>query len=80
MHQPITPMSAPVVDTMGAGDSTLSSVTASLSAARASGALPETVDQWQALLERAMGVAAATCRTRGALLQLPDAAPAATPA
>ncbi|MBF4636072.1 hypothetical protein ITJ38_16810 [Agreia pratensis] len=73
VHQPITLMSEPVVDTMGAGDATLASVAASLVEARESGELPQTGDEWQAVLERAMAVAAATCRTRGALLQLPSA-------
>ncbi|WP_280522089.1 PfkB family carbohydrate kinase [Agreia bicolorata] len=76
VQQPITLMSEPVIDTMGAGDATLASVAASLVEARAQGGLPETGDEWQAVLERAMAVAAATCRTRGALLQL--APPAAS--
>jgi fructokinase len=74
VHRPITLMSEPVVDTMGAGDSTLASVAASLVEASSRGRLPETGDEWQAVLEKAMAVAAATCRTRGALLQLPPIA------
>jgi fructokinase len=74
VHEPITLMSAPVVDTMGAGDATLSSVAASLFEAIAAGGLPHTADDWQSVLRRAMAVAAATCRVKGALLQLPTAA------
>jgi fructokinase len=72
IHEPITPLDTPVVDTMGAGDATLASVTASL----LEGA-PATAGDWQAVLARAMAVAAATCRSEGALLRLPEPSPAA---
>jgi fructokinase len=74
VHEPITLMSEPVVDTMGAGDATLSSVAASLFEAVTDGALPDSVEEWQSVLHRAMAVAAATCRVKGALLQLPTVA------
>ncbi len=55
---------APVVDTIGAGDSVLASLTASVVAGDHEGG-------WAGPLERAMAVAAATTRTAGGLLQLP---------
>ncbi|QUW18661.1 PfkB family carbohydrate kinase [Agrococcus sp. Marseille-Q4369] len=55
-------LAAPIVDTIGAGDSVLASLTASVvSGARG----------WAGPLERAMAVAAATTRSAGGLLQLP---------
>lgn len=57
-----------VVDTMGAGDS----MTATFAAGIAS-ALPRTAAEWDALLVRALGVAAATVRREGALLRTPEA-------
>lgn len=58
----------PVIDTMGAGDAVLASAVASLLGGR-----PSEERDWAALLERAMDVAAATCRFEGALLRLPSA-------
>ncbi|WP_374008358.1 PfkB family carbohydrate kinase [Leifsonia sp. LS-T14] len=68
VHRPIHPMAAPVVDTMGAGDATLASVTATL----IRDGLPEAPEQAARLLDTAMAIAAATCRAPGALLRLPE--------
>ncbi|MFC0678543.1 PfkB family carbohydrate kinase [Lysobacter korlensis] len=64
---PIAALPDEVVDTMGAGDSVLATVSARLAAI---GAAP-TEAQWAALLDEAMRVAAATCREPGALLRMP---------
>jgi fructokinase len=63
---PIAAMDGDIIDTMGAGDATLASVTASLLA------LPRHPSdaEWAIVLDRAMLVAAATCRVTGATLQL----------
>ncbi|MCW2165424.1 fructokinase [Microbacterium hydrothermale] len=55
-----------IVDTMGGGDAVLAT-TAALVRDR----LPETAQEWDAVLSRAMDVAAATCRHEGALLRTP---------
>lgn len=55
-----------IVDTMGGGDAVLAT-TAALVRDR----LPETAQEWDAVLTRAMDVAAATCRQEGALLRTP---------
>jgi fructokinase len=54
----------PIVDTIGAGDSVLASLAASVLAGDHAGG-------WAGPLERAMAVAAATTRAAGGLLQLP---------
>lgn len=64
---PIANLPGPIVDTVGAGDATLAAVAAGL-AERAPGADAE----WQALLDRAMQIAAATCRAEGGLLRSPE--------
>ncbi|MCC4909093.1 PfkB family carbohydrate kinase [Microbacterium sp. cx-59] len=66
--RPIAAAPGPIVDTMGAGDAVLSSAVATLLAEH-----PASAAEWAALLERAMDVAAATCRFEGALLRLPSA-------
>lgn len=71
---PISALPGPVIDTMGAGDATLSSLIADLVRAGA----PSSAEGWQRALERAMDVAAATCRAEGALLRQP-AEPGASP-
>ena len=53
---------------MGAGDAAF----ASAIVAAASTDLQPTKTQWRAALQRAMDVAAATCRFEGALLRLPE--------
>lgn len=67
LSAPIATLAGPIVDTVGAGDATLSAVAAGLVGARPSGA-----DEWQLLLDRAMDVAAATCRSEGGLLRTPE--------
>ena len=61
---PATPLSAPVVDTMGAGDATLASVIAFILVQ----GVPSDTEAWRACLDRAMAVAAATCRSAGGAL------------
>src|SRR5690606_16117848 len=56
-----------IVDTVGAGDATLAAVSAGLITAP-----PGDGEQWQHLLDRAMDVAAATCRAEGGLLRTPE--------
>lgn len=60
---PISVLPGPIVDTVGAGDATLAAVAAGL----VSGESDATV-----LLQRAMDVAAATCRAEGGLLRTPE--------
>lgn len=57
-----------IVDTMGAGDASLASVVADVVRA----GRPTDADAWSRVLDRAMLVAAATCRAEGALLRTPD--------
>ncbi|WP_091230639.1 PfkB family carbohydrate kinase [Microbacterium sp. 3J1] len=64
---PVSALPGRVVDTVGAGDATLAAVASGL-VERA----PSDVDGWQLLLERAMDVAAATCRAEGGLLRTPE--------
>jgi len=64
---PIATLPGPIVDTMGAGDATLASSVATV----ASSGLPADAGAARAMLDQAMMIAAATCRTEGALLQLP---------
>ncbi len=64
---PIAQLPGPIVDTVGAGDATLSAVAEGLVGSR-----PDTAGQWQGLLDRAMDVAAATCRAEGGLLRTPE--------
>lgn len=66
-HADIAALPGPVIDTMGAGDSVLATVTAGISR----GGIPATPHAWTALLTEAMRVAAATCRQEGALLRRP---------
>jgi len=64
---PIAALPGPIVDTVGAGDATLAAVVAGLAEGD-----PTTDAGWQALLDRAMAVAAATCRAEGGLLRTPE--------
>lgn len=64
---PIASLPGRVVDTVGAGDATLAAVAAGL----VDGAPADSV-RWQELLDRAMRVAAATCRAEGGLLRTPE--------
>ena len=63
----VPPLEEPIADTVGAGDSVLASLTASVVAGDHEGG-------WAGPLERAMAVAAATTRAAGGLLQLPGSA------
>lgn len=64
---PISALPGPIIDTVGAGDATLAAVAAGLVRAA-----PTEQDEWRALLERAMDIAAATCRAEGGLLRTPE--------
>ncbi|OCG74793.1 PfkB family carbohydrate kinase [Microbacterium sediminis] len=61
--RPVAELPGPIVDTMGAGDAMFATVVAALAA--------DPSPDWPALLDRALLIAAATCRAEGALLQLP---------
>ena len=63
--EPIASLAGPIVDSMGAGDATLASVIRSILV----DGFPADGSAWHAVLERAMRVAAATCRSEGALLR-----------
>lgn len=63
----ISVLPGPIVDTVGAGDATLSAVAEGLVGGR-----PEAAEEWQRLLGRAMDIAAATCRAEGGLLRTPE--------
>ncbi|WP_243229975.1 PfkB family carbohydrate kinase [Microbacterium sp. CIAB417] len=64
---PIAALPGRVIDTVGAGDATLAAVAAGLVHG-----IPDGTDEWRELLERAMAVAAATCRSEGGLLRTPE--------
>ncbi|MEN2738254.1 PfkB family carbohydrate kinase [Microbacterium sp. X-17] len=68
VSRPIASVPGRVVDTTGAGDAVLASVVATLRTDP-----PADAAAWAAALDRAMGIAAATCRFEGALLRLPSA-------
>jgi fructokinase len=67
VRAPIATLPGPIVDTVGAGDATLAAVAAGLATSVVDGAA-----SWQELLDRAMAVAAATCRAEGGLLRTPE--------
>jgi fructokinase len=64
---PIAHLPGRIVDTMGAGDATLSATVARL----ATDGDPTDAAQWGLVLDHAMQIAAATCRFEGALLRTP---------
>ena len=64
---PISDLPGRVIDTVGAGDATLAAVASGLVSTA-----PEALDDWRALLQRAMDIAAATCRAEGGLLRTPE--------
>jgi fructokinase len=66
--RPVSSLAGRIVDTMGAGDAAFATAVAGLLEGT-----PADADAWGELLERAMDVAAATCRFEGALLRLPSA-------
>lgn len=68
VHADIVALPGPIVDTMGAGDATLSAVVHDI----AQRGLPQTTDAWTAALDDAMTIAAATVRHEGALLRVPQ--------
>ncbi|HSC72955.1 MAG TPA: PfkB family carbohydrate kinase, partial [Gaiellaceae bacterium] len=70
--RPISALPGRIVDTMGAGDAAFASAIATLCHADV-GLDTWTADEWGAALQRAMDIAAATCRFEGALLRLPSA-------
>lgn len=65
--RPVSDLPGRIVDTMGAGDAAFAAAVAALY-----DGWPADEDAWGAALERAMDVAAATCRFEGALLRLPE--------
>lgn len=67
VRAPIASLPGRIVDTVGAGDATLAAVAAGVVADA-----PASAQEWQALLDRAMLVAAATCRAEGGLLRTPE--------
>jgi len=67
VSRPIADLPGRIVDTMGGGDAVLAT-TAALVRDR----LPADAREWDAVLSRAMDVAAATCRHEGALLRTPE--------
>ena len=69
IHEPITNLPGPVIDTMGAGDASFSAVLAEISRS----GLPTDPRLSAAMLRSAMRTAAATCRVEGALLRTPEA-------
>ncbi|WP_417554652.1 carbohydrate kinase family protein [Microbacterium sp.] len=64
---PIAALPGPIVDTVGAGDATLAAVAEGLVDGH-----PSSAGEWRRLLERAMLIAAATCRAEGGLLRTPE--------
>jgi sugar/nucleoside kinase (ribokinase family) len=69
VSEPIASLPGVVVDTMGGGDATLASSVQSFLTA----GIPTDAAGWQHLLANAMRIAAATCRSEGALLRVPPA-------
>lgn len=65
--RPVSDLPGRIVDTMGAGDAAFAATVASLWEG-----VPGGEDAWGEVLERAMDIAAATCRFEGALLRLPE--------
>jgi fructokinase len=71
VHADIIALPGPIVDTMGAGDATLSAVVHHV----AQHGVPQTTDAWTTALDEAMTIAAETVRHEGALLRVPQAEP-----
>ena len=71
VHADIVDLAGPIVDTMGAGDATLSAVVHHV----ALHGVPQTSDAWAETLHEAMTIAAATVRHEGALLRVPSTEP-----
>ncbi|WJL96408.1 PfkB family carbohydrate kinase [Microbacterium sp. ET2] len=66
--RPISDLPGRVIDTMGAGDAAFATVIAAII-----DGVPADSEAWGDALQKAMDVAAATCRFEGALLRLPSA-------
>jgi fructokinase len=66
---PVAELPGPIVDTIGAGDATLAALTDALLHGDRDGGGDALF--WDAALQNAMIIAAATCRSKGPLLQLP---------
>ena len=69
--RPVSDLPGRIVDTMGAGDATLSAVVHHI----ARHGVPQSTDAWTAALHEAMTIAAATVRHEGALLRVPRPEP-----
>jgi fructokinase len=69
VHAGIVALPGPIVDTMGAGDATLSAIVDHISR----NGMPGTAGAWAAALDEAMTIAAETVRHEGALLRVPHA-------
>ena len=67
MTRPVAHLPGRIVDTMGAGDAAFAAAVAALVEG-----VPAGEAAWSAAMQRAMDVAAATCRFEGALLRLPE--------
>ncbi|MCD2440731.1 PfkB family carbohydrate kinase [Agromyces sp. SYSU K20354] len=67
VREDIVELPGPIIDTMGAGDATLSAVVHHI----AVHGVPRSTDAWSATLREAMTIAAATVRHEGALLRVP---------
>lgn len=67
VHAGIASLPGPVIDTMGAGDATLSAVAHHIG----HGGMPVDEASWSVALDAAMTIAAATVRHEGALLRVP---------
>jgi fructokinase len=67
VHAGIVALPGPIVDTMGAGDATLSAIVDHISR----NGMPGTAGAWAAALDEAMTIAAETVRHEGALLRVP---------
>ncbi|MFE6253910.1 carbohydrate kinase family protein [Agromyces sp. NPDC057865] len=68
VHADIVALPGAVIDTMGAGDATLSAIVHHI----ATQGVPQKADAWAATLGEAMTIAAATVRHEGALLRVPN--------
>ena len=71
VHADIVALPGPIVDTMGAGDATLSAIVHHV----AQHGVPQTTDAWTTALDEAMTIAAETVRHEGALLRVPQVEP-----
>jgi fructokinase len=68
VHSGIVELPGPIIDTMGAGDATLSAIVQRV----AESGVPRSADAWADALRAAMTIASATVRHEGALLRMPQ--------